>query len=62
MEFYRFYLKKGTTRGAHTAQALALRVRLRCASDFHKYSIVNSCLSGLGNKLENLKSRYWENL
>jgi len=29
-------------RAIHAAQALALRERLRCASDFHKYSIFNS--------------------
>jgi hypothetical protein len=31
-EFCLFY-KEGATRGAHAAQALALRERLRCASD-----------------------------
>jgi hypothetical protein len=37
-----FHFKKdGATRGAHAAQALALRERLRCASDIHKYSIFN---------------------
>jgi hypothetical protein len=37
-----FHFKKdGATRGAHAAQARALRERLRCASDIHKYSICN---------------------
>jgi hypothetical protein len=37
-----FHFKKdGATRSAHAAQALALRERLRCASDIHKYSICN---------------------
>jgi hypothetical protein len=35
-----FHFKKdGATRGAHAT--LALRERLRCATDIHKYSIVN---------------------
>jgi len=32
-EFYHFYKKDGASRGAHAAQARALRERLRCASD-----------------------------
>jgi len=37
-----FHFKKdGATRGAHAAQARALRERLRGASDIPKYSICN---------------------
>jgi hypothetical protein len=31
-----YYQNAGVTRGAQAAQALALRERLRCASDIHK--------------------------
>jgi hypothetical protein len=50
-----FHQNGGATSGAHAAQALALRERLRCASDSYKSSIVHlqffffgSELSGLG--------------
>jgi hypothetical protein len=32
-EFHHLNIKDGATRGAHAAQALALRERLHCASD-----------------------------